>query len=303
MGARPEDGRTKRNCKITRRRPPFRRCLRLQVATHCFREYRALRSRTQRGGPARSRRRRSVGPFSPRCGAPREPRPMAQLLPAGREFPLGQSAELQDERTETGVGPVELVSAGDVRRPFRDISLQIEQGTRGECHVSGGDCRRKISLALAHEIDERDVLGSPPAFVDGASSRIRSSACSPAVLFTLPHASASAVSSIRAVGNTSPLGMVAERPAARTVTTPRPSTIAVPASRSKMQAVCSSTPSTKAPSGRFLSMTERPAHPDSRSGCRESRPRCCRSGDDCRSNPRHRRDVESSSQCGSSPHL
>ena len=70
-----------------------------------------------------------------------------------------------------------------------------------------------------------DVLGSPPALVAGASSRHSGLlSCSPSVLFTLPRASASAVSSIRAMGNTSPLGKVADRPAARTVTTPRPST-------------------------------------------------------------------------------
>ena len=51
--------------------------------------------------------------------------------------------------------PVELISGGDVRRPFSDIALQLEHDARGECHVSRGDCCGKVGLTLTHEIDER----------------------------------------------------------------------------------------------------------------------------------------------------
>ena len=62
-----------------------------------------------------------------------------------------------------------------------------------------------------------------------------------------------------AIGTDSPVATVHDDERWRTVTVPMPATVAVPASRSRMRAVCSSTPRTKTSSGSWLLQERQPA--------------------------------------------
>ena len=217
-------------------------------------------------------------------GLPEAPRRTVQRSPEDRELRprTADQAQVSANADWHGRGRAGR-RPGCPSTPRGDVFFEIQHGAHRARRISGGERLSELGFVLAYEIGEGRGTGRPAgARVRRAVGRGRCG-CDRCVSNAGRGATRQGVGSVEdPVDRQDLAGLrnVADRPAARTVTEPRPMNrcragVEVEDARS-VRVI----PSTNAPSGSCASISAR-ARPrrGSRNGCRACHPRCCRSGE------------------------